>query len=71
MSDSQPYDVGGDTPKCSLYLPKQALDTKKVLSAPVLDLDDEYTGCLSVNDILRDLIASALICWWCGCIHIF
>lgn len=39
--------------------PPQALHNKKVLSCPILDIeDDQYNGCLSVNDILRDLITS-------------
>jgi CBS-domain-containing membrane protein len=33
----------------------QLLATANVLSAPVLDEDQEYYGCLSVNDLLKDL----------------
>lgn len=48
----------------------QALHNKKVLSCPILDIeDDQYNGCLSVNDILRDLISSTCDCLRPPCFH--
>jgi hypothetical protein len=38
----------------------QSLGTTNVLSAPVLDEDGEYYGCLSVNDLLKGLYKGAL-----------
>jgi hypothetical protein len=38
----------------------QVLGTTNVLSAPVLDEDGEYFGCLSVNDLLKTLYTREL-----------
>ena len=38
----------------------QVLGTTNVLSAPVLDEDGEYYGCLSVNDLLKSLYTREL-----------
>lgn len=44
----------------------QSLSNRNVLSEPVLDEDGEYFGCLSVNDLLKDLAHSKLPMHTCG-----
>ena len=34
----------------------QTLGSSNILSAPVLDEDQEYYGCVSVNDLLKDIM---------------
>lgn len=43
------------TPAAAASQPLQTLGTTNVLSAPVLDEDGEYAGCISVNDLLGNL----------------
>jgi predicted transcriptional regulator len=40
---------------CCLPAVSQTLGSRNILSAPVLDEDGEYFGCLSVNDLLKSL----------------